>query len=104
MKRLLLMFALLLVLGAGGIGVGIWQATSPTTGPRIAAGRQGKAVVVIDLQEDYTGAHAKQPYAEPAKLVAAANQLIDAATAAGWPVFLVRVSMPNDWFHGLMTG
>jgi nicotinamidase-related amidase len=104
MKRLLLMLGLLLALGAGGIGVGIWQATSPTKGARIAADRHGKAVIVIDLQEDYTGPHAKQPYAEPAQLVSAANQLIDAATAAGWPVFLVRVSMPSDWFHGLMTG
>jgi nicotinamidase-related amidase len=104
MKRFLLLGVVLLVLGSAAIGIAIWHATSPTNGARIAGARHGKALIVIDLQEDYTGPHAKQPYAEPAKLVAAANQLVDAASAGGWPVFLVRVTMPDDWVHGLMTG
>ena len=61
MKRALLVAAGLLVAGTALVGVGVWRATNPTQGPRIGAGRPGKALVLIDLQEDYTGPHAKQP-------------------------------------------
>ena len=64
----------------------------------------GKALILVDLQEDYTGPQAPQRYQEPERLILAANQLIEAAHAGGWPVYLVRVAMPNDWFHPLMTG
>ena len=86
------------------MGCAVWDAVRPTTGPRIEASRQGKALIVVDLQEDYTGPHAPQSYREPERLISAANQLIESAHAGGWPVYLVRVAMPNDWFHSLMTG
>ena len=104
MKRILIAVAGLLVLGGAVLGILVWRATSPTQGPRIEAGRTGKALVLIDLQEDYTGPHAKQPYAQADRLVAVANQLSAAARAGGWPVFFVKVAMPDDWFHGMMTG
>ena len=104
MKRILLVLAGVLALGAAGVGVAVWRATSPTHGPRIEAGRSGKALLIIDLQEDYTGPHAKQPYAQADRLIAAANQLSAAARAGGWPVFFVKVTMPDDWYHGMMTG
>ena len=104
MKRVLISIATLLVIGGSSLGFAIWRAVSPTKGAPIDADRPGKALILVDLQEDYTGPKAKQPYAEAARLVASANQLIEAARAGGWPVFLVRVTMPNDWFHGLMTG
>jgi nicotinamidase-related amidase len=104
MKRILLVLAALLLLGAVALGLGIWRSVAPTSGPRIEAGRAGKAVILVDLQEDYTGPNAKQPYPDSARLVSAANQLIEAARAGGWPVYLVRVAMPNDWYHRLMTG
>jgi len=104
MKRILLIALGLLVLGAAVLGIAIWRAVSPTTGPRIDAGRTGKALVLIDLQEDYTGPNAKQAYADPVRLISAANDLLAAAQAGGWPVFLVRVAMPDDWLHALMSG
>ncbi|MBN2197577.1 MAG: cysteine hydrolase [Polyangiaceae bacterium] len=104
MKRILLAVGLLLVLGAGALGVTIWFAVSATTGPRIGPDRPGKALVLIDLQEDYTGPNARQPYPESAQLISSANQLMAAARAGGWQVFLVRVMAPDDWFHKLLTG
>ncbi|MBN2576156.1 MAG: hypothetical protein JXP73_16470 [Deltaproteobacteria bacterium] len=77
MKRALLVGAVLLVLCVATPGTVLWRATSPTTGPRIETGRPGRALLLIDLREDYTGSHAKQPYAESARLIAAANDLIE---------------------------
>jgi nicotinamidase-related amidase len=104
MKRVLIVVAIVVVLGGAGLGFSIWRALSPTTGVRIEGNRPGKALVLVDLQEDYTGPKAKQPYAESARLIAGANQIIEAARAGGWPVFLVRVTMPNHWWNGLLTG
>ena len=86
------------------LGLTVWNTVRPTSGARIEAARRGKALILIDLQEDYTGPHAQQSYREPERLISAANQLIESAHAGGWPVYLVRVGMPNDWFHRLMTG
>jgi len=104
MKRALLGLVGLLVVGASTLGIGVWRAVSPTSGPHIEAGRRGKALILVDLQEDYTGLHAKQPYNEASQLISAANQLMEAARAGGWPAYLVRIVVPNDWFHKLMTG
>jgi nicotinamidase-related amidase len=104
MKRVLLALLALVVLTAAAFGILIRQSLVPTKGERIGSGRQGKALILVDLQEDYTGPHAKQPYPSSTALVAAANQLIEAASAGGWPILLVKVVMPDDWFHGMMTG
>jgi nicotinamidase-related amidase len=86
------------------IGLSACSYVQPTTGARIDAARRGKALILIDLQEDYTGPHALQPYQEPERLISAANQLIEAAHAGGWSVYLARVAMPDDWFHRRLTG
>lgn len=86
------------------MGYAVWTTVRPTSGARIEASRRGKALILIDLQEDYTGPNAKQSYQEPERLIAAANRLIEAAHAGGWPVYLARVAMPDDWFHTMLTG
>lgn len=103
-KRILLVLGALLTAGSAAMGLFVWSTVRPTSGARIEASRHGKALVLVDLQEDYTGSHAPQSYQEPERLISAANQLIESARAGGWPVYLVRVAMPNDWFHALMTG
>jgi nicotinamidase-related amidase len=90
--------------GAAVLGVVVWNTVRPTSGAPIDKARQGKALILVDLQEDYTGPLARQSYREAERLISAANQLIGAARAGGWTVYLVRVAMPNDWFHVLMTG
>lgn len=104
MKRILIAVVVLFLVGAGALALAIWNATAPTSGARIEAGRKGKALILVDLQEDYTGPQAKQPYKDADELLSAANQLIAAAHTGGWRIYLVRVVMPNDWFHGMMTG
>jgi nicotinamidase-related amidase len=104
MKRVLVVVGLLLVVGAGALGVAIWMVVSPTRGAPIGPDRPGKALVLIDLQEDYTGPHPKQPYPEAEQLIASANQLMTAAHAGGWQVILVRVVVPDNWFYKLLTG
>jgi nicotinamidase-related amidase len=104
MKRFFLVLAGILGLAAATVGYVAWDTVRPTKGARIEASRHGKALIVVDLQEDYTGPQAKQSYQEPDRLISAANQLIEAAHAGGWPIYLTRVAMPNDWFHSLLTG
>ena len=102
--RILLVLGAFLAAAGAALGFAVWNTVRPTSGSRIGAARRGKALILIDLQEDYTGPHARQSYQEPERLISAANQLIESAHAGGWPVYLVRVAMPNDWFHPLMTG
>ncbi len=104
MGRLLVVLGSLLVVGAGALGVAVWMVVSPTTGARIGPDRPGKALVLIDLQEDYTGPHPKQPYPESEQLIDAANQLMAAAQTGGWQVLLVREVVPDKLFYKLLTG
>jgi nicotinamidase-related amidase len=104
MKTTLLVLIALVGAAAAALGGAVWRTVRPTSGAHIEASRHGKALILIDLQEDYTGPRAPQSYQDPARLIAAANQLIESAHAGGWPVYLVRVAMPNDWFHALLTG
>jgi nicotinamidase-related amidase len=104
MKRLLLLIVGLLGVAAVAVGYAVWNTVRPTSGARIEAARHGKAVILVDLQEDYTGPHAQQSYQEPERLISAANQLIESAHAGGWPVYLARVAMPNDRLHAFLTG
>jgi nicotinamidase-related amidase len=104
MRRILFALAALVGVTTATVGWVVWNTVRPTSGPRIEAARQGKALILIDLQEDYTGPRAPQSYREPERLISAANQLIESAKAGGWPVYVVRVAMPDDWFHALLTG
>jgi nicotinamidase-related amidase len=104
MKRSFLVLAVLAAGGSAPFGLFGCSYVQPTTGARIDAARRGKALILVDLQEDYTGPHAPQSYKEPERLISSANQLIESAHAGGWPVYLARVAMPNDWFHSLLTG
>ena len=104
MKRIVLVLGALLAAATAALGIVVWNTVRPTSGARIDAARRGKALILVDLQEDYTGPLARQSYQEPERLISAANQLIESAHAGGWPVYLVRVAMPDDWFHALMTG
>jgi nicotinamidase-related amidase len=104
LKRIVLVLVALLGVASAAFGAFAWNMTHPTSGARIEAARQGKALILVDLQEDYTGPQAPQSYQEPERLISGANQLIEAAHSGGWPVYLVRVAMPNDWLHALLTG
>ena len=101
MKRALILAGVLVCLAVGAFTVSFWHAVSPTHGPRISDHAHGKALVVVDLQEDYTGTDAKQPY--PVSTVSVANRLILGAQHGGWPVVFVKTEAV-DWFDRILTG
>jgi len=57
---------------------------------RLQFGGAGKALVIIDIQEDYTGSRARAPYPASEQLLLRINELSQAAADAGWPVVYVR--------------
>lgn len=73
--------------------VGCQSRPSFTRGSKIAAYSSPRtAVLVIDLQEDYTGPQAKQVYKESEKMIAEANNLIaDAKNNGNLVVFIENV-------------
>jgi nicotinamidase-related amidase len=56
----------------------LWWAITPTNGPRIPTYDQGKrALLVVDIQEDYTGKNARKPFHDGERVVFATNLLIE---------------------------
>ncbi len=75
----------------------------PTKGKRIAEYKDPqKALLVIDIQEDFTGATAKPPfpYKDSEKLIESANRLIAMASAKRMPIIYIRQEF--DGFVGTM--
>ena len=57
--------------------VSILQSMRPTTGPRIGSYSAPRtALLVIDIQEDYTGPQARKRYRDGDRIVAASNDLL----------------------------
>ena len=96
MKRLLIVVAALLGVAGAALGILVWNTVHATSGPRIEAARHRKALIIVDLQEDYTGPQAKQRYQEPERVIAAANQLIESARAGGWASCSSPASTPGS--------
>jgi nicotinamidase/pyrazinamidase len=67
--------------------------SQPTQGSKIASyANPQKAVLVIDIQEDYTGTTAKPPfpYKDSEKLIVTVNIITEAATKNNIPVIYIR--------------
>lgn len=93
MKRILkivgVVFGLLLVL-VGAVLAFVLMTARPTTGPRISAyAKPQSAILVVDVQEDFTGPNAVKPYRDGERLVQAANRLIEHAREKGMLVVYV---------------
>ncbi len=85
----------IVVLLAALIGMILFTAR-PTTGPRIAAYAQPRtAVLVIDIQEDYTGEHARKRYRDGDGIVTATNAVLAQAEARGLAVVYVENVITN---------
>ncbi len=83
----------------------MWWAMSPTRGQRIdryAAPRQ--ALLVVDIQEDYTGPHARKPFRDGDRIVAAANRLIENADALGLETVYIRNEFANPVLRAMAGG
>lgn len=80
---------------------------TPTQGQKIAAyAKPQKALLVIDVQEDYTGLKGKQPipYKNVEPQIAAMNSLIDRASKAGFEVVYIRQIFGDNFISRLLGG
>ena len=77
----------------------------PTRGERIASYPSARtALVVIDIQEDYTGPQARKRFRDGDKIVAASNSLIAQARARGDLVVFIRNEIDNPVISTLFGG
>ena len=90
MKSVPVLLAVLAAVCAGCAAVFVW-ATLPTHGPRVPPCHAPRtAVIVVDMQEDYTGPHARRGYEGSAELVARVNGVLAAARRRGWAAVFIR--------------
>jgi nicotinamidase-related amidase len=78
--------------------------TRPTTGPQIGSYTAPRtALIVIDIQEDYTGPQAKKRYRDGDRIIAASNALLEQARQKGMPVVFIENVIGNPLI-GLLAG
>lgn len=98
-KKILLSVAVIIVIAATALFFVFNKMYAPTTGPRISAyANPAKALLMIDVQEDYTGIKgAKQPLLKNVEpQIAAINKLIDWASKSGMQVVYIRQLFDNN--------
>ena len=89
------------------VGAVMKKMMTPTQGQKIAAyANPQKALLVIDVQEDYTGLKGKQPilYKNVEPQIAAINDLIDRASKAGLRVAYIRQIFDDNFITRLLGG
>ena len=79
--------------------------SGPSKGPKIGTYTSPRtALLVIDLQEDYTGPQAKQHYRDADKIISATNELIVEAQAKGMLVIFIENTFANPILKVLVGG
>lgn len=99
-KKILIALAAVIVLGGGFLFLAYRKMYTPTTGPKIGVyAAPAKALLVIDVQEDYTGVGGKkEPLLENVDgQIAAINKLIEKAAASGTQVVYIRHLFDNNF-------
>jgi len=77
----------------------------PTTGPQIDSYSTPRtALIVIDIQEDYTGPQAKKRYRDGDRIIAASNALLEQARQKGMPVVFIENVIDNPLIAFLAGG
>lgn len=99
LKKISIGLAIVLMGAIGLLIVQIVLISVPTHGRKIASYENPrKALLVIDIQEDFTGSTAKPPfpYKDSAQLIAAVNTLTEAATGKDMLVIYIRQEL-DGW-------
>ena len=92
----------LVILAVFGV---IYQSMQPTVGPKIATYQKPRAaLLVIDIQEDYTGPQAVKRYRDGDRIVAAANALLAQAEEKGVLVVYIQNVVDNPLVSLLVGG
>lgn len=106
-KIVLIALAAVLVFAAAFIFTAFKKMLTPTTGVKISKyADPAKALLVIDVQEDFTGLKGKQPvpYSNAGGPIAAVNKLIDKASASGVLVVYIRQLYDNNFVTRTFIG
>ena len=106
-KKIILSITVLVVLLAGFVFVTFQKIYAPTKGEKIATyADPAKALLVIDVQEDYTGTRGKQPvpYTNGEGPIRIINELIDRAPKAGVQVVYIRQIFDNNMLTRTFIG
>jgi len=83
----------------------VYRNSRPTKGPRIGAYPAPRAaLVVIDIQEDYTGPQARKRFRDGDRIVAVSRALIDQAQAQGIPVIYIQNIVDNPLLSWMLGG
>jgi nicotinamidase-related amidase len=77
----------------------------PTTGPRIVAYTDPRtALIIVDIQKDYTGPQPKKRYKDGERIVAVSNALLEQAQAHGAIVVYIKNVIDNPVLSALTGG
>ncbi len=83
----------------------VFRGMRPTTGPRIGNYPAPRtALLIIDIQEDYTGPQARKPYRDGDRIVKVSNALLAQARAKGAAVVYIQNVVSNPVMSALMGG
>jgi nicotinamidase/pyrazinamidase len=105
-KYVFISFAIILVLTVTGVAVIVRQLYTPTHGKQIGRyANPGKALLVIDVQEDYTGP-GKQPvlFRGVEDRIAAINKLIENSSKSAMEVVYIRQIFPDNFITRRLVG
>lgn len=106
-KYVLIFLVAITLIVTGAVIVVAKKIYTPTEGKRISRYvSPQKALLVIDVQEDYTGLKAKQPpvFKNPEAQIGTINRLIDSASKSGMKVAYIRQVFDNNFFTRLFVG
>ncbi len=106
-KYILLTLVLVVVLAVTGVVVTGKRLYTPTSGQQIDRYvNPGKALLVVDVQEDYTGLKGKQPplFRNVEGQIATINRLIDHASGSGIKVVYIRQIFDNNFITRVLLG
>lgn len=83
----------------------VFRSMRPTTGPRIGDYPSPRtALLVVDIQEDYTGPQARMRFRDGDRIVAVSNELLAQAEARGVVVVFVENVIDNPILSVLTRG
>jgi nicotinamidase-related amidase len=83
----------------------LMKSMCPTTGPRIVAYTDPRtALIIVDIQEDYTGPQPKKRYHDGERIVAVSNELFEQAQAKGAIVVFIKNVIDNPILSALTGG
>lgn len=106
-KYVILAAVLVVALAVGGVIVTAKRLYTPTRGQQIGKyANPRKALLVIDVQEDYTGLKGKKPplFKNVEGKIATINGLIDHASGSGVAVVYIRQIFDNNFITRLFPG